>query len=328
MFYATLWDGSLVFASTAEILARALKATENTWFGSHPQPFESMMEGEYFHILDGSIITVGSVSWKRSYTSTRDYSAQTSGGKSGFTTSTTYAPPATTVAKPSAVASVTSKKSEPVGSEAVKSATVTPLVVGKSLVTEMDDEDSQHPAAKSQQDNDTKAIAHKAIISNLFSNGEEDMTDEEYETFRKGSAGSFGSEESGWDTMDDDEFESIVQTFLAAELQEAEDREQGTTPKYYITGHDGDEQDFMTTSALMSALVWESGVSGGENHLVGPDEGNLRWVNQIMDIGSYNRETGDEESWVTDEGLFMVYSNALPSFVRDGVHKLRQLVGA
>lgn len=83
VFYATLWDGSIAFASTASILAKALNKAGVAWFGSYPEPFDSMTEGEYLQLLDGEFILEGEVEWKTGYQyQGRNWSAQTSGGHS------------------------------------------------------------------------------------------------------------------------------------------------------------------------------------------------------------------------------------------------------
>lgn len=51
--YGWLLDGSFVYASTEDLLAKALQRADLQWVGSYPKTFESMFEGEYITIDNG-----------------------------------------------------------------------------------------------------------------------------------------------------------------------------------------------------------------------------------------------------------------------------------
>lgn len=72
--YAELLDGTVVFASTPEILARALNELGLKWIGFHPTSFRAMREGDYLQLIDGQIFEQADVEWGdygyRSYNST------------------------------------------------------------------------------------------------------------------------------------------------------------------------------------------------------------------------------------------------------------------
>lgn len=53
--YGWLVDGSFVYASTEDLLAKALMRIGAQWVGSYPKTFESMFEGEYITIDNGLI---------------------------------------------------------------------------------------------------------------------------------------------------------------------------------------------------------------------------------------------------------------------------------
>lgn len=60
---AHLEDGTRVFGSTPAIVAQALTRLGLRWFGSYPDPFYVMGEGEYIQIVDGEIINESEVEW-------------------------------------------------------------------------------------------------------------------------------------------------------------------------------------------------------------------------------------------------------------------------
>jgi hypothetical protein len=64
---ARLLDGSIVFASTEGLLARALKAAGLEWIGDYPNTFYSMAEGEYLQVTDGIITLQDNLGWFQDY---------------------------------------------------------------------------------------------------------------------------------------------------------------------------------------------------------------------------------------------------------------------
>lgn len=90
VFFAGLYDGSLAFASTADILAKALTKVGIPWYGSYPSPFDQMAEGEYYQIMNGEIVSESTVDWKRDYQyAGRDWRSVTSGATTRSATSST-----------------------------------------------------------------------------------------------------------------------------------------------------------------------------------------------------------------------------------------------
>lgn len=287
VFFAPLYDGSLAFASTADILGKALHKAGIAWFGGYPAPFDSMSEGDYFQIAGGEILSESEVEWKSTYNwSGPDYSRQTSGGQSQASSqAAAYDIPESSVNRGHGFAS-----GKPQGSEDQKAL----VIINHGLANEMDDEDDSREGA---------------IISKLFSSPEavdpQDMTDEEFEAYASGFA-KVGELENPMVHAYDDNYDSEM---------------------FFSTGHDGDYVTFTTLSGLLAKLSWDSDLSGSENNLVGPEEGKLRWVNHIADIGSLDDE-GVEVSWVKNEDDLTKYLPVLPTYVREGVTRLRSLVGA
>lgn len=283
--FATLWDGSFVFASTPSILAKALNKAGHAWYGSYPDPFDEMAEGDYYQLLGGEIVAESEVEWKRVVYTGKDYSAQTSGGQKAGTTTPRYMGGTTSVT-PTAIQSaptgfggaLSGKQVERKGSEDIpKESGVQPV-----LSTELFDENG------SLKDN---------------------VSREDFENWV--ATGNFGG---------DPDFEGDhTPLFLSAS---------DNRPLFYTEDHDGNSADYLTLASLTGALSWVSGVVTTENHLVGPDEGHLRWVNHIADIGSLSYDGGDQTSWVRDDGDLQAYSDLMPTWVAEGVSKLRQLVGA
>src|SRR5690606_37684612 len=96
--YAWLEDGSFVFASTSEILGRALNKAGVAWFGVYPGPFDTFSNGEYLQILQGEILQEAEVEWGYSYYGT---GASGSGWRTVAAASSSTTTTKTEVAKPS-----------------------------------------------------------------------------------------------------------------------------------------------------------------------------------------------------------------------------------
>jgi Glucosamine 6-phosphate synthetase, contains amidotransferase and phosphosugar isomerase domains len=304
VFIAPLWDGSFAFASTADILAKALTRTGVAWFGAYPQPFESLSEGEYLQIMGGDIITESKVSWKHGYVNRgNSYYAATQGGAKSNVNNVTHIGSAVVGSTNDAKGFGKAKGSE---DKAL-------AVVDHSPVLD-DDPDDEYPVSGSSLERD------RNIVSMVFSNAEDndhgdDLTPEEYENWRR-TGNIFGVTATEIDDEDEDDDDTNINKFIAANSM------------YYTMGHDGDYMTYTSAEALIAALKWNAGIVGSENLLVGPDEGNLRWVNQFADIGAM-ANTGDAEfSWVKSQEEFSVFEFLFPAWVREGIEKLRNLVGA
>lgn len=96
---------------------------------------------------------------------------------------------------------------------------------------------------------------------------------------------------------------------------------------YYVEEHGGDETNYPTLVQLVANLRWFAGLTSTEDQLVDPDEGDIRWVNTVLDVGHIGEDGQERISWVRNKGA-MESIGELPEFVRDGVDKLRTLVGA
>ena len=97
---------------------------------------------------------------------------------------------------------------------------------------------------------------------------------------------------------------------------------------FFTFEHGGDYATYNSLNALTSSLSWMAGLAGSENLLAGPEEGDARWVNHFADIGILSPDQSDEISWLRDQGSLDTFAPFLPSFVKDGISKLRTLVGA
>lgn len=272
--YAHLYDGSLAFASTAQILGRALNKAGVAWYGMYPDSFASMGEGDYFQILDGNIINESEVEWNHRY--------QYSGYDWHATTS-----------------SATKSRPTGFGAASVSSSLATAGAVTDAELAE-DVEDHGQPMALTPSEETTRAIVSAVLGS------EDDLADEEYDRWVR----------TGSTLADDDEDD------------EAWGDACSTVPLYYTKTHEGDYASYTSLASLQSALVWWAGVSPSENFLVGPDEGNLRWVNHFSDVGILTEDGANEESWVTNSDSYENISRLMPSWMREGMGKLRLLIGA
>lgn len=294
VFFAGLWDGSLAFASTADILAKALQRTDTAWFGSYPSPFDSLSEGEYIQIMNGEIITESTVEWKKDYSySGRSYHSATSGGQSAVGTANSGTGFSSAVSK---------------GSEDTRPALV---------VVPKDDDDEDDPTLGDLPGGN---LSQKDVVAMVFSNltDADGITEEEYDQWMR--TGFFDVPEQVEDPdMLDVEYEEVENPYAADVAS--------THAAYYTMGHDGDFLTYNSLASLVASLRWASQLTGSEELLVGPDEGDLRWVNFIADVGSMEKD-GDQNSWVESQEEFQRFEYAVDPMVKEGIQKLRQLVGA
>ncbi len=282
--FAELWDGSWAFASTEQILGRALAKADVAWFGMYPQHFVSMSEGEYFQLMGGEIIGESTVAWNKYHRSAYDWHGVTSSA---------------TTARPAGFGNVTPAANQP-------HTKLADTAKDKPMAWDEDDEES------------AEAQRTRKAISALYSTsgqGVDDLTDEEYDNWVK--YGSIdGIVDAEWEELEDDDERPVDLV--------------GTRPLYYTDSHDGDYDTYTRLSGLLTALSWNAGLST-ENLLVGPEEGDLRWINHFKDVGILGFDKNDDPSqlsWVDDDTVFQPVSNFTPPWLKDGIVKLRQLVGS
>lgn len=273
LHYAVLWDGSVAFASTGEILGRALGKAGVDWYGRFPAPFDSFDEGEYVQLLAGEFIVESKVQWNDRYAySGYDWRGVTSGKASAPTTTH----PAATPSRPTS-----------------------------SVV---------YLPSATAEDVNLKTTA-KALFSSPASSFEDDapaFTNEEFAAWA-GMGEPIALDDEIGDEDGDDRIMS--QGFMSG-------------PTFYSVGHDGDFVTYTSLATLVQSMSWWSGTSAGENALVGPEEGYLRWVNHIADIGVLSEDGSEQLSWVRNAGDMQLFERLIPSWVRDGINKLRTLVGS
>jgi Glucosamine 6-phosphate synthetase, contains amidotransferase and phosphosugar isomerase domains len=318
VYIAPLWDGSFAFASTADILAKALTRCGIAWYGSYPQPFESLGEGEYLQIMGGEVVTESRVEWKHSYVNRgTSYYTQTQGTTSASSNVTHIG-----------TAKNGSPNSEFKGfgdSKASEDKSKDLVVVDHSPGADEEDEFGDEEELFDKDGFYIGPVPHDKrdanIMSMVFSNMADEegtISREEYENWRR--TGSITGEPSDEAEDEFDEEKQMddtdINNFIAANSM------------YYTLGHDGDYMTYTSAESLIAALKWNAQMRPGENALVGPEEGNLRWVNQFADIGAVTSDEKTEFSWVKSEEEFLVFEFLFPSWVREGIMKLRNLVGA
>jgi len=247
--------------------------------------------------MNGQIVIESQVEWKRNYGYTgRSYESATSGGQSAVGTANPAAAPK----------SVDRGFSTVKGSENEKPKAL--------VVVPNDDEDEEFDAysGTSLRDLAGNSVETRDIVAMVFSGSKDGLTEEEYNNWER-TGNIFGN---GENILDPDEGDP-----------EMEQPDANSDQQFFTMTHDGDYATYTTLSILMASLRWHSGLVG-EDHLVGPEEGEVRWVNHFGDIGALSDDGSEEYSWVKDEGEFQLYESHVPSFVREGVTKLRQLVGS
>lgn len=298
--FVRLWDGSLAFASTPEMLGRALNKAGVAWFGGWPTHFDSMDEGDYFQIVNGEIVNESEVEWNNDYRyGGRNWNAVTSGTATSAYGKTTHIGSAATTTGPShgfGAASVSSSL------EAVQD---------EELDETWPDDHQPMIAMMGSEDEPSEEFMRKAIAKLYSEDATDDdqLTHEEYERWLR--TGSIYEDDE--DEVEDDE-------------DTPEDGTEATGVTYFTIGEDGDYNTYDRMKALIEDLKWNASLSTGENHLVGPDEGDLRWINHFTDIGQFI--DGEEVSWLRDSGSYQNIAVLMPAFIREGVSKLRTLVGA
>ena len=316
---ATLVDGSFVFASTPSILAGALENMGLKWVGSWPTPFEVVKNGGYLQIMGGEIISDSDVEWDDDYyysSSKRDgWRTVTAGG----TTSNLGKGSEST--QPMALAHVPQTTTAPAASTTLD----LPMYLGDNegdgqLLTE---EDYDIWVSKNELPKDFATPEYQRKAADQLVKRWADVTpasesDEDEEVDTEDSYdytyGYYGDDPDMPENVDYDEPTAFF----------GEDK----PPVFYTLEHSGDFNTYNTLSALIASTVWISSMSAGEDNLVGPEEGNLRWVNHFGDIGVLSQKEDMEVSWVRDSNAFEMFMPFLPMFVHEGVMKLRQLVGA
>lgn len=131
--------------------------------------------------------------------------------------------------------------------------------------------------------------------------------------------------------IDDDDYEywpvnaDTGEFMTTAELLDLRDGQ--TMPVYFSKSHEGDYATYTSLFNMQAALRWYADMSGGGEGVVGPDEGDLRWVNFFCDIGHLSVEGDMEYSWLDPKNVDGI-EKLLPPFIKEGLGRLRTLVGA
>lgn len=292
--FATLMDGSFVFASTAAILAGALKKVNQAWFGSYPSPFDSMAESEYFQIMAGEVVTTLETEWGEDNKYGYNWRSTTSGA-------TTQQSPATSAAVQSSTWGQKSPEQKSIEAPKPHDPVTTPPGVNPQSAPMALIKDGELTTEGKRVFDE---VAKKAKQSTYVS-----------ESLRGSEDASFTDDMNP--DYDDPDYED-----------DSEDTVAPFQDEFFAWGHDGDFTTYTTLSGLLAALSWTSKLTGGENYLVEPDAGYERWVNHFADIGSLSKDGTDELSWVKTPGAFEPFEKKVPVWVRDGIGKLRNLVGA
>lgn len=124
---------------------------------------------------------------------------------------------------------------------------------------------------------------------------------------------------------DDEQFESIVAR-MEAEEAVANIKDEG----FYIVDHEGDISHYMTLDDLERQLAWYAKMRRTEADIFASADGEINWVNHIMDLGSVNKG-GNLESWVDDSADIDEYESPAVrnlQYIREGAHYLGLLKGA
>lgn len=83
---ARLLDGSLVYASTDSILAKALKRMGLHWVGNYPKTFAELTEGDYLQFTNGKSVQQEKLDWDYETKRVATWRGATSGGHGNATT--------------------------------------------------------------------------------------------------------------------------------------------------------------------------------------------------------------------------------------------------
>lgn len=137
-------------------------------------------------------------------------------------------------------------------------------------------------------------------------------------------ANHYDEESDTWSYDPDERDEAIAMAMLTTlnADKKAEDIPE-TTDEYYTVDHDGDFKSYKTLEDLETELKWVAGLHDTDNHYGA--EGNARWVEQFVDVGTIDAKTGglvsfvdnvDELNWVED------FDHVSLDYIRDGISYL------
>lgn len=155
--YVQAYDGSFVFASTADILVSALSHADVRWFGSYPKPIEELREGDYWQVIGGEVVNRSEVPWsvtRSAYQSSyyQNFSKATEGGQSMALSNPTGA----------------AKTSPTIGAPAAAKPTATTPNATTSATVDTGYTDTDDPATASGQ----RAVAQGLLVR---TNGQSDI---------------------------------------------------------------------------------------------------------------------------------------------------------
>lgn len=96
-------------------------------------------------------------------------------------------------------------------------------------------------------------------------------------------------------------------------------------PVFWVQANgDNARQEFTNIGTMASCLRWYSEMSGGYDLVDDEDPKELRWINQVEDIGEIHLDTGEYISWLGKPNEMEDYGASVPSFIKDGVYALRK----
>lgn len=296
--FAELVDGSFVFASTPGILSQALIKCGLSWVGFYPQPFDELAEGEYLQISKGEVMSESTVDWDNAPRSRYASWRAVTDGK--ITAKELLEKQATEAANAKRLAE-----------ERAASATTTGVKAPGSYNTDthfVSDATGQ-VERKGSEDRNPMVFSQRDAVQAFFSGQGEDLSQEQIDQWL----------ETG---------EYDLPEFLSTP-EDAESDDDGVEgPTYFSFTHDGDYATYPSLFVMIQTLKWHASLTGGENYLAGPDDGDLRWINHFGDIGVLSEEEDDELSWVQSRDNMSPYEALLPGFIKDGISKLSVMVGA
>jgi len=295
---ARLLDGSIVFASTDDILARALKRAGLKWVGSYPKTFMELSDGDYITITDGVVSMKDKLDWYDDYYYTGYSSYGWKSVANASQSGASYTERGTTV--PIAQR----------GSEAL----VSPMFSYAE-----DGYDAEQAGGFFHYEKDRFGI-YKGYRISKDAFGNEGYFNDDKQWFYLSAELNKALADGEFEGQFDEDGYWTDNDKVARKALPAPESDQ-----FFAVDHDGDYQSFRTFEVLASYLKWNGEASLGADaswNLLTEDK-DISWVNIVSDLGAVDDE-GNLFSFAENPEMLEEFEGGLTdiSFIKAGLSVL------
>lgn len=135
---------------------------------------------------------------------------------------------------------------------------------------------------------------------------------------------------SDFDLPDAEEIKAIEASDRAMALMDSDGFIPGSgSAAYYTVDSDGDYETYETLEKLENELKWWAALRAGDDQYGA--EGEVRWIEHFVDIGSFELDGSTETSWVDDPAEIYLHERADSDglgYIREGIGYLQRALGA